>query len=307
MIGAQEYVDKAIRFRKRLGLGGEEAWSVFSQGSIEEGFPAGRVFTRLKSSLQPLPVQRSPSVQEVEAALDALVFGPATETEDFIAASPTNEAAAGPPATATTTISAGGGKTGTPQSTHGSPAAATRSPNVDHVAGGPNGVTGASRGPEYATACYEIRPQDQQANDATMAVDITAGSTAQLAAHEDGTLAPGLDAYDEPPAASDVLRANDDGEAGQQPPRVDDLFTTPTAPLLQHRPVQELTPIEEVLKEYIKSIKGPLPDFVIAALSTLLDLDDEGNEQMAEALLQHAGEGVAQLQEEQEVLLQREA
>ncbi|CAN6203250.1 unnamed protein product [Urochloa humidicola] len=71
--------------------------------------------------------------------------------------------------------------------------------------------------------------------------------------------------------------------------------------------VDELTPIEDVLKEYVKSVTGPLPDYIIAALATLLDLDDECKDQMTEALLQHAGDGVAELQAEQDTLLQRYA
>ncbi|CAO2179602.1 unnamed protein product [Urochloa humidicola] len=70
--------------------------------------------------------------------------------------------------------------------------------------------------------------------------------------------------------------------------------------------VDERTPIEEVLREYVKSITGPLPDYIIAALATLLDLDDDGKDMMTEALLQHAGEGVAELQEEQEALMLRD-
>ncbi|CAO2149949.1 unnamed protein product [Urochloa humidicola] len=70
--------------------------------------------------------------------------------------------------------------------------------------------------------------------------------------------------------------------------------------------VDEPTPIETVLKEYIQSIKGLLPDYVVAALATLLDLDDEDSDKMTEALMQHAGDGIAELQEEQEALLMRD-
>ncbi|CAN6358667.1 unnamed protein product [Urochloa humidicola] len=70
--------------------------------------------------------------------------------------------------------------------------------------------------------------------------------------------------------------------------------------------VKEHTPIQEVLWEYVKSIAGPLPDYVIAALATLLDLDDDDKDTMTEALLQHAGAGIAELQDEQEALLVRD-
>ncbi|CAO2202336.1 unnamed protein product [Urochloa humidicola] len=91
-----------------------------------------------------------------------------------------------------------------------------------------------------------------------------------------------------------------------QPPAVDDLFTTPESPLLPCQPVEEQVPIEMVIKEYIQSIPGPLPDYIVAALATLLDLDDDEGDKMTEALLQHAGEGIAELQEEQEMLLVRD-
>ncbi|CAN6280356.1 unnamed protein product [Urochloa humidicola] len=71
--------------------------------------------------------------------------------------------------------------------------------------------------------------------------------------------------------------------------------------------VHVTTPIEEVLKDYISSIKGPLPDYIIAAMTTLLDLDDEEKDKMTEALLRHAGDGVNELQAEQDALLERAA
>ncbi|CAN6180963.1 unnamed protein product [Urochloa humidicola] len=95
-------------------------------------------------------------------------------------------------------------------------------------------------------------------------------------------------------------------------PSVDDFFDMPEPPVLPRKPMRtqrkkrtfdmstgdELTPIEQVLKEYVSSIQGPLPDYVIAALSTLLDLDDVDVTAMTDALLQYAGDGAADLQAE---------
>ncbi|CAN6342775.1 unnamed protein product [Urochloa humidicola] len=67
----------------------------------------------------------------------------------------------------------------------------------------------------------------------------------------------------------------------------------------------ETTPIEEVIRDYVKSIQGPLPDYIIAALATLLDLDDDDAEQMTAALLQHIGDGIDDLQAEQDDLLEQ--
>ncbi|CAO2151524.1 unnamed protein product [Urochloa humidicola] len=122
------------------------------------------------------------------------------------------------------------------------------------------------------------------------------------------------DAAAQPHGAADVAAQPQDdasdasaGEDDDAAPTVDDLFTMPAPPLVQGPPVDEQTPIEEVLREYVKSITGPLPDYIIAALATLLDLDDDGKDKMTEALLQHAGDGIAELQDEQEALLARHA
>ncbi|CAO2144644.1 unnamed protein product [Urochloa humidicola] len=65
-------------------------------------------------------------------------------------------------------------------------------------------------------------------------------------------------------------------------------------------PADEIAPIEQVLQQYIDTIDGPLPEYIIAALTAFLDLDDETAEAMTEALLQQAGEGVEDLQHEQD-------
>nr|TKW39447.1 hypothetical protein SEVIR_1G179500v2 [Setaria viridis] len=58
----------------------------------------------------------------------------------------------------------------------------------------------------------------------------------------------------------------------------------------------ELRPLEDILQEYINSHQWPLPDHIIAAMTALFDLDDEG--QVNEALIQHAGQTVHDIQNE---------
>ncbi|CAL4907781.1 unnamed protein product [Urochloa decumbens] len=91
-------------------------------------------------------------------------------------------------------------------------------------------------------------------------------------------------------------------------PMVDDLFVTPAPPLIEQKPARRLRQkrtfdMTSVLRDYINSIQGPAPDFTIAALTTLLDLDDDDAAQLTDALLQHAGDEVADLQAEQDGLM----
>ncbi|CAO2205957.1 unnamed protein product [Urochloa humidicola] len=67
----------------------------------------------------------------------------------------------------------------------------------------------------------------------------------------------------------------------------------------------DATSIEAVLQDYIKSTQGPLPDYIIAAMTALLDLDDGDAEQMVDALTQHTGDGINDLQLEQDGLLEQ--
>jgi hypothetical protein len=60
-------------------------------------------------------------------------------------------------------------------------------------------------------------------------------------------------------------------------------------------------PIEEVLRDFISMFQGPLPEHVIAALSALFDLEDDGADLLDNALLQHAGAAVADLDIVEEV------
>ncbi|CAN6346348.1 unnamed protein product [Urochloa humidicola] len=102
-------------------------------------------------------------------------------------------------------------------------------------------------------------------------------------------------------AGSDEVEAPPvDGNAA---PSVYDFFDMPEPPVLPRKPMRtqrkkRTFDMSTVLKEYVSSIQGPLPDYVIAALSTLLDLDDDGATAMTDALLQYAGDGAADLQAE---------
>ncbi|CAO1940014.1 unnamed protein product [Urochloa humidicola] len=59
---------------------------------------------------------------------------------------------------------------------------------------------------------------------------------------------------------------------------------------------EEFATIEQVLQQYIDGINGPLPESIIAALTTFLDLDDTEADAMTEALIEQAGEGLEDLQ-----------
>ncbi|CAN6269620.1 unnamed protein product [Urochloa humidicola] len=54
----------------------------------------------------------------------------------------------------------------------------------------------------------------------------------------------------------------------------------------------ELVPVEEVLRDFIGMFTGPLPEHVIAAMTTIFDLDDEGADALNDALIEHTGKGL---------------
>jgi hypothetical protein len=51
----------------------------------------------------------------------------------------------------------------------------------------------------------------------------------------------------------------------------------------------ELRLVEDILQDFIRSHQAPLPEHIVAAMTALFDLDDEGAELVNDALLQHAG------------------
>ncbi|CAO2039047.1 unnamed protein product [Urochloa humidicola] len=54
----------------------------------------------------------------------------------------------------------------------------------------------------------------------------------------------------------------------------------------------ELVLVKEVLRDFIGMFTRPLPEHVIAAMTTIFDLDDEGADALNNALIEHAGEGL---------------
>ncbi|CAN6373715.1 unnamed protein product [Urochloa humidicola] len=60
---------------------------------------------------------------------------------------------------------------------------------------------------------------------------------------------------------------------------------------------EEFATIEQVLQQYVNTIGGPLPEYVIAALTTFLDLDDTDADLMTKALIEQAGEGLEDMEQ----------
>jgi hypothetical protein len=82
------------------------------------------------------------------------------------------------------------------------------------------------------------------------------------------------------------------------------LAKKPAIPMVEHaqrnlrrklgHTVDEETPIEEVLLD-TATFHGPLPAQVIDVMSVIFNLDDKNSDRLDEALLQHAGTTVADL------------
>lgn len=60
----------------------------------------------------------------------------------------------------------------------------------------------------------------------------------------------------------------------------------------------ELKPIEEILKDFMSTFSGPLPEHIVAAMTALFNLEDEDDDAVHEALLQYVGTAVEDLQHE---------
>ena len=60
----------------------------------------------------------------------------------------------------------------------------------------------------------------------------------------------------------------------------------------------EMKPIEEILQDFISTFSGPLPDHIMAAMTALFNLEDDNDDLVHDALLQHAGEDAADLHHE---------
>ena len=59
-----------------------------------------------------------------------------------------------------------------------------------------------------------------------------------------------------------------------------------------------MRPIEELLQDFISMFSGPLPEQIVAGMTAIFDLDDDEAENVNDALLQHAGATIEDLQED---------
>jgi hypothetical protein len=55
--------------------------------------------------------------------------------------------------------------------------------------------------------------------------------------------------------------------------------------------------IDEVLREFIAMYQGPLPPNILAAMTAIFDLEDDDAAALDDALLEHAGEAIQDLQQ----------
>ncbi|CAO2145654.1 unnamed protein product [Urochloa humidicola] len=62
-------------------------------------------------------------------------------------------------------------------------------------------------------------------------------------------------------------------------------------------PADELRSIEDVLQDFISMFTGPLPENIMTAMTAVFDLDDDEAEEVNDAMLHHADEGIDDLQE----------
>jgi len=60
----------------------------------------------------------------------------------------------------------------------------------------------------------------------------------------------------------------------------------------------EFRPIEEILQEFIAMFSGPLPGNIVDAMTALFGLDDDDDDILTNALIEHAGEAADDLQQD---------
>jgi len=60
----------------------------------------------------------------------------------------------------------------------------------------------------------------------------------------------------------------------------------------------DLLPVENALQEFLAMFQGLLPHYVVAALTAAFNLDDDGAEELDEALAAVAGDAIDDLQDE---------
>ncbi|CAO2147682.1 unnamed protein product [Urochloa humidicola] len=299
----------ACRFAARLGRDGDAAWSDPSTPGHEADVLAARAFDRIKSSLW------APTVQEVEAALDALQFGGNIHSREAVAP----EEGAGQHRTTTL------GDPGALQFSPGGLAHATM--GLEASPTGPVGL-GMEGSVEQLSAAH---PGPRRA-----ACDVDGRCVGPGGA--DG---PAHDAQDNAAGLGDDDGTEQDGDDGNIY-GLDGLFCTPPPPIVNRPPARrprqrrtfnmaavrrseqlakkpsmpaveraqrnlyrklglaedEVAPLEEVLADFIAMFTGPLPEHIIVALTTIFGLEDEGEDMLNEALLERAGEGVDDLMAE---------
>ncbi|CAN6291408.1 unnamed protein product [Urochloa humidicola] len=264
------------------GLAAAPAWNAAWSVGYEEEVPASRVFNRLKSSLRPT------SLEEVEQALDSLEIAAMSESlEGFVEAS-------------SSLHHHDDGNGSSNCSGYGGPLEVM----------GQECEPGSNPGSEMTPA----KPSSGSGPD-VQALGLDSSPGPSVAGGQE--LAPGPNPVDNTVPAQDNVHSYTTAPPTEQVPAVDDFFITPAPPIVQQKPAraqrkkrtfdmsagEQMTSIEKILQEYVRSIDGPMPDYIIAALATLLDLDDEEKDRMTETLLQLAGDGVADLQAEQDALM----
>ncbi|KAG2651361.1 hypothetical protein PVAP13_1NG359138 [Panicum virgatum] len=122
-----------------------------------------------------------------------------------------------------------------------------------------------------------------------------------------------------------VLQHNQCAPSPVGPALVDCLFVAPTPPLLNHDgiPQNDNAPTRDVptppapapptkrqrrrrvfdmSAEFLAMFQGPLPHYIVAALTTTFNLDDDGAEELDEELATVAGDAIVDLQDEAESL-----
>ncbi|CAN6178894.1 unnamed protein product [Urochloa humidicola] len=300
---AQEYKEMACRFAARLGRHGDAAWSDLSTPGQEAEVPAAWAFDRIKSSLL------VPTVQEVEAALDALQFGGTFHSREAVE------------------LEEGAGHR---MVTPGDPGVQHPSP-----AGPPHAVMGLeASSTELAGSSQEGLAEQLSA---THPGPDWAACDADALGRDGPGGADGLprdanEAHDDPvgPGGDDGPEHDDDDDNSYG---LDGLFCTPPPPIVAHPPSRrprqrrtfdmtavrrsvrlaknpsmpavervqrnlcrklglaedEVTPLEEVLADFITMFTGPLPEHIIAALTTIFSLEDEGADWLDEAHTQGKG------------------
>nr|TKW29143.1 hypothetical protein SEVIR_3G377000v2 [Setaria viridis] len=60
---------------------------------------------------------------------------------------------------------------------------------------------------------------------------------------------------------------------------------------------EETAPVDEVLRDFLSSFQGPIPEAIVAALTAIFGLDDEGADMLDDALINHAETAVADFQQ----------